>query len=105
MLVFPSFFSLRTEIGVLTHLSKADCKTTKKLLNLQKRYKKEQNFLEREITVLQIIPLETRYPVVNNPEKIFSTKSPTFFISKYEEGWNIVRFFKNCLSSKSLKGT
>ena len=43
----------------------------KNLLNLQKQYQKEQNFLEREITFPQLMPLETRYPVVKNPENIF----------------------------------
>ena len=33
-----------------------------------------------------------------NPEKIFSTKGPTFFISNSEEGWYSVQFFKKLLN-------
>ena len=49
------------------------------------------------------ISSESAVSCYKNPKKIFSTEGPTFFISKYEEGWNILQFFKKWSSSKSSK--
>ena len=73
-----------------------NCKTTKKLLNLDKWYQKEKNFLEREICFPQPIPLKARYPVEKNPEKIFSSKAPTFFYIK------VRRRLKHCAIFQKL---
>ena len=61
--------------------------------------------LDIEITHYQIIPLEARYPVVKTMKIPFWLKPYFFQISNSEEDWNIVQFFKNCLTSKSSKGT
>ena len=55
MLVSPSFFPLRTYIGVLTHLAEEICKTTKKLLNLQKWYQKNKFFSKEKSLFLKLI--------------------------------------------------
>ena len=61
--------------------------------------------LEIEITHSPIVPLEARYPVVKTVKLSFWLKALIYQISSSEEDWNIVQFFKNCLTSKSSKGT
>ena len=105
-LVLPRFFSLRTWIGVLPHLTKEFCKTTKKNWSTSRNdtkrikvFRKRNHFSSKNFSGSAI-------SCCKNREKIFFlTKGPTFFMSKSEGGWNILHFFKKILSSKPPKGT
>ena len=75
-----------------------NCEMTKKLLNLEKWYQKEKKLFEKGNLFSSTYSSESAISCYKNPEKMLSTKGPTFFISKSEEGWYIVQTFKKLLN-------
>ena len=75
-----------------------NCKMTKKLLNLEKWHQKEKKLFGKGNLFSSTYSSESAISCYKNPEKMLSTKGPTFFISKSEEGWYIVQFFKKLLN-------
>ena len=99
------FFSLRTMIGGLTHLTKEICKKGKEITQTPKMITEKENFSEREIIFPQNISLEARIPVVKTLNKTFLLKA-LFFSSRSPKKFAILFNFKkkNCFSSKIFEG-
>ena len=70
----------------------------KEIAESRKMIPKEKNLFGKGNLFSSTYSSESAISCYKNPEKIFSTKGPTFFISKSEEVWYIVQFSKKLLN-------